>query len=363
MPSYSPIKRWMDSAEKARTAERLLALRQKLRVEITDRADRNSLLIATWNLRDFDTNRLGHGARMREALYYIAEIISAFDLVVIQELGRSLDPLEQVLGILGHEWDYLASDTVEDDTGRDQRMAFLYRRSKLGFRKIWGEVVLPGGYIVSPRGGIVDPRKEGELQFVRAPFMAAFQADGFKFNLCPLHLRYDGHTTASLQRHIAQLDGIARFFRERQDREREDYILVGDFGIGGPSDVVAKSLERSGFDVPEALIKRRLGLDGNGTHYDQIAFRAKTDRLELVRAGTFRFFDAVFRNNDDDFATYEKLMPEEKANDLWNGGPRGYYGAQWRTWQMSDHLPLWVELKVDFSDHYLEAIRRSSSQP
>jgi hypothetical protein len=25
----------------------------------------------------------------------------------------------------------------------------------------------------------------------------------------------------------------------------------------------------------------------------------------------------------------------------------------WRTFQMSDHLPMWVELKIDYSDDYL----------
>ena len=101
MPTYFPIKRWMDAAEKVRTAERLLALRQKLKSEITDRAGRNSLLIATWNLRDFDSNRLGHGPRLRESHYYIAEIISAFDLIALQEISRNLEALETVLSILG----------------------------------------------------------------------------------------------------------------------------------------------------------------------------------------------------------------------------------------------------------------------
>ena len=67
----------------------------------------------------------------------------------------------------------------------------------------------------------------------------------------------------------------------------------------------------------------------------------------------------MFRDHDDDFAAYSELMPPEKASDLWNGGPRGYYVNQWRTWQVSDHVPLWVALKVDFSDHYLETIRKS----
>ena len=31
-----------------------------------------------------------------------------------------------------------------------------------------------------------------------------------------------------------------------------------------------------------------------------------------------------------------------------------YFTGRWRTFQMSDHLPLWVELKIDFSDQYLK---------
>ena len=30
------------------------------------------------------------------------------------------------------------------------------------------------------------------------------------------------------------------------------------------------------------------------------------------------------------------------------------YYHKWRTFQMSDHLPLWVELEIDFSNEYLE---------
>ena len=34
--------------------------------------------------------------------------------------------------------------------------------------------------------------------------------------------------------------------------------------------------------------------------------------------------------------------------------PEKYFTGSWRTFQMSDHLPLWVELKIDFSDQYLK---------
>jgi len=37
-----------------------------------------------------------------------------------------------------------------------------------------------------------------------------------------------------------------------------------------------------------------------------------------------------------------------------------YYLTKWRTFQMSDHLPLWVELKIDFSDQYLERVLKET---
>jgi endonuclease/exonuclease/phosphatase family metal-dependent hydrolase len=359
MPVYSPIRRWMDSAEKARTAERLLALRQKLSSEITGRVGRESLLIATWNLRDFDTNRLGHGPRLREAFYYIAEVVSAFDLVVLQEVSRNLDALEGVMAILGPEWDYFATAAVDVGGGREERMAFVFRQDKIRFRKIAGEIVLPGGQMTVMRGGEYDPRRGEQLQFVRSPFLAAFEAGAVRLNFCVLHLCHLGGTKSSAEQQAPALDALGRFFRERQDREREDYILIGDFGIAAP-DHLAKALERHGFDIPEPLSKKRAYL-ADDKYYDQIAFRIRRDRLELGSAGTFRHFDAVFRDNDEDFAAYQEFMPETKANDLWNGGPRGYYTQQWRTWQISDHQPLWVELKVDFSDHYLDMIRKGGS--
>jgi hypothetical protein len=197
---------------------------------------------------------------------------------------------------------------------------------------------------------------------MRTPFLAAFQSGGFKFNLCVLHFNYEGLKAADLDWHTAQIEAAARFLRDRRERDREEYILLGDFGVGAPSDLVAQVLRRHGFDLPEGLTKRRAQLDG-AHYYDQMAFRIARDRLELAGCGAFRYFDAVFRDKEEDFAAYGDLMPEEKANDLWNGGPRDYYVNQWRTWQMSDHLPLWVELTVDFSDQYLDAIRKTAVQP
>jgi endonuclease/exonuclease/phosphatase family metal-dependent hydrolase len=39
--------------------------------------------------------------------------------------------------------------------------------------------------------------------------------------------------------------------------------------------------------------------------------------------------------------------------------PAKLFAGSWRTFQMSDHLPLWVELKIDFSDQYLKKQKKA----
>ena len=39
-----------------------------------------------------------------------------------------------------------------------------------------------------------------------------------------------------------------------------------------------------------------------------------------------------------------------------------YFHDTYRIDQMSDHKPLWVELKVDFSDQYIEKLRQEVSK-
>jgi hypothetical protein len=35
-------------------------------------------------------------------------------------------------------------------------------------------------------------------------------------------------------------------------------------------------------------------------------------------------------------------------------GKKQYYRTYWRTHQMSDHLPMWMEIKTDFGREYLQ---------
>ena len=84
MPYYKELQN--DSRASARTIKRLLVLRKQLSREIPTRTLKKTLLIATWNIREFDST--SYGERMPEAFYYIAEIIARFDIVAVQESER-----------------------------------------------------------------------------------------------------------------------------------------------------------------------------------------------------------------------------------------------------------------------------------
>src|SRR6188768_1757099 len=102
MPFYQYIN--ASTTNGKRTIERLLKLRIKLDNEIPQKHLEKNLLIASWNIREFDSP--AYGDRAEEAFYYIAEIISKFDIVAIQEVRQDLKALKKLLYILGSYWEY-----------------------------------------------------------------------------------------------------------------------------------------------------------------------------------------------------------------------------------------------------------------
>jgi len=145
MVQYSGMRRWKDKTAQVRTINNLIKLRKSLSRNIKDKRDEGSFLLASWNLRDFDSNKFGHGKRLDESYLYIAEIISAFDLIALQEINRDLSALEKLMKILGRrDWDYIVTDTTEGRGGNQERIAFVYNRHRISFAKMAGEVVLPG---------------------------------------------------------------------------------------------------------------------------------------------------------------------------------------------------------------------------
>jgi hypothetical protein len=371
-----------DPAAAKRCAERLLVMRASLE-PVRKRKSDGSLLLATWNIRDFDSNKFGFGNRLPESFYYIAEMLSCFDLVAVQEVNRDLRPLEKVMRILGRKWDYIATDTTSGSGGNDERMAFLYNTEKVWFRKIAGEIVLPDGQLIVSRKKVKPPKKQGpsditdaemeeareefdevRQQFARTPFLVSFQSGWFKFSLCTVHIYYGRDSGEQLERRIAEIERLVKFFAERQDetndQERDDlgnvenYVLLGDFNVVSPEHRTMQALKGHGFTVPAAIDGRKVR--GEGDHfYDQIATRVKDARFKVVSGGMLDIYKDVFRDTEEDRAIYERFMPKSdpEKNEQFRAKTKDALYKKWRTWQMSDHSPLWVEIETDFAEDYL----------
>lgn len=363
-----------DTMARRRCAERLRAMRASL-APLHARRTPTSLLLATWNIRDFDSNKFGYGPRLTESFYYLAEIAGCFDLIALQEVNRDLAALERLVRILGRQWDYIVTDATEGAGGNGERMAFLFRSDKVWFRKIAGEVVLPDGQlVVSPKA--VKPPKDKEAttsvdiedarqQFARTPFLVAFQSGWFRFSLCTVHIYYGRDSGAKLKRRIAEIEQLVQFFANRQDREAKDaasgaqaenYILLGDFNVVSPEHQTMTALQSHGFTVPDAISGRKVRADGDH-FYDQIAVRVLDPRFRVVTGGIVDMYADVFRDTEEDRSIYAPLMPAEAPEEEGEkkATQEGLY-RKWRTWQMSDHAPLWVEIETDFTDDYLERL-------
>ena len=338
MPAYGSLNYIEDAAEKTRTVEKLLALRGQLDRQIPAKTATDTLLLATWNIRSFGDNRRD------ESLHYMAEIISRFDLVAIQEVANDLGGLQKLVKLLGPNWDYIVTDSTEGTAGGGERMAFVYDKCKVFFRKMAGELVLPDKKLINEK-----------LQFARTPFNVAFQAGWFRFILAAVHIYY-GTASKNDPRRVAEINAVAEFLNKRAKKEDENYILLGDFNIFNQGDETMKALFKHGFYIPDAIREHPTDL-GRTKYYDQIAFKLKIDTNMTVfsennqRAGAFNFTETIYPPGES--GLYKRYFNEKYVKDKTDTQIEQYYLTNWRTFQMSDHLPLWIELKIDFSDQYL----------
>lgn len=350
MPFYYELAK--NLPDRKRVAATMLRLRTSLDKEIPARTVTDSLLLGTWNLRAFA--KPGRGGRTGESFLYIAEIISRFDLVALQEVREDLGALKHLTGLLGPWWKYIVTDTTEGSEGNYERLAFVYDSRKVRFGGLAGEVVLPP--VKLPDGG-----RQPVRQLARTPFLVGFEAGWFSFMLCTVHILY-GKGVADHPGRLAEIQAIANHLAKRAADRRSwsnNMLLLGDFNIFDNSQKTYKALGDAGFTVPKGLnqVPTNTGVDAR--YFDQIAYNVKDARFAIRQSGVYNLFQVVYR--DADFSTYRKLAGR-KITHKSNGAlrteaeQRAYFRQTYRTFQMSDHLPLWAELKIEFGGDYLKDI-------
>ena len=87
-----------------------------------------SLILGTWNIRNFDDDRFDYGPREVEAYYYLAEVISWFDVIAVQEINADLRPLKTLMRVLGGQYEYIVHRRDPHRTGRKQGEAWVHLR-------------------------------------------------------------------------------------------------------------------------------------------------------------------------------------------------------------------------------------------
>jgi hypothetical protein len=311
-------------------AQGLLALRARVRAaRIPSSKLDETLNVAVWNIREF-----GKVRRSEAAIHYIAEILGQFDLIALVELRNDLRDLARVLPILGDYWNVIYSDWITDSGGNSERIAYLYDKRAVVFNGLAAEVD-------SPR------KKQGEeylaqQSFWRAPYMCSFRAGNFDFITVATHARW-GNSLAGRQAELQLLaDWIDTRFKDRFV-EDHDLIVMGDFNIPALDDALFKALTSRGLQIPEPLRTLQSGgqvIQGTNleksARYDQILHRPTVGANFVKAGGTLDFFF--------DDANIKKLFPDES------------YTREQFSYQLSDHLPLWIQVKTDIDGYRLDQI-------
>jgi len=280
-----------------------------------------SLNLATWNIREF-----GKKARRKAALHYIAEILGQFDLIAVTEVRDNLSDLEKVLAILGPYWRAVYSDFDTDRAGNRERIAYVYDKRAVTFTGLAAEADTP----------VKKDKKSGEyiptITWWRSPYIASFRAGNFDFILLAAHIRWD--SSGGKASRTRALKALAKWVNKRQREKHvadKDIIVMGDFNIPKTNDALFKAITGKGLRVPNALRDIHTNLAKN-KRYDQILHHPHFTKSFTDHGGVLDFY----RGN------HRVLFPDLTKNKF--------------TYQLSDHLPLWVQVNTDTDDEQLDQI-------
>jgi hypothetical protein len=314
----------------AEVAAGLLALKKRIdAAKIPSSKLDETINVAVWNVREFGKKR-----RKPAALHYIAEILGQFDLIALVELRDNLEDFGRVCQFLGPSWDLVYSDWMPDDGGNRERAGFLFDRRAVTFNGLAAEVDAPRG-----KAGT---EYLATQSFWRAPYMCSFRSGNFDFIAIATHARW-GKSIAGRE---AELGMLADWIDERQkDKSVEDHdlILMGDFNTPKLDDRLFKALTRRGLQVPDSLMTLKSGdVTVGGSNLNK---NARYDQILHLPTAKKRFTNFG--------GTLDFHVSDAGIKELFPGA--GMTRTQF-TYQLSDHFPVWVQIKTDIDGERLTQI-------
>lgn len=295
-------------------------LRKHKKSRAIPKREQGKLLVATWNIAN-----LGVQARRDQDLSVIAELVSWFDIIAVQECRENFGDLFEIHNKLPKYYRVIMSDA----SGNNERMAFLYDSKKLTVLEEVGEIAFPPSRLKSIKLPGVNAQFNG---FDRTPYLAAFSAGKTSLMFVNVHLFYGDEKPESIARRTLETFAVAKWADVRKKSPysfTRELVALGDFNMPkcDPSDPIFKALTKLGLDLPEhsTQIASSISSDAN---YDQIAFFPETSQERFTGLkGVFDFDTAIFP-------------------DLWNDGTNQKDFKAFLRYYVSDHRPMWVQLTV-----------------
>lgn len=277
------------------------------------------LLVATWNIAN-----LGVQERRIEDYQLIAEMLSWFDLIAVQEVNDNLQGLRGIQQQLPARMKVLFSD----EAGNNERLAFIYDSKKVSLREKVGEIAIPPSEARHIKLPGITQTFDG---FDRNPYLAAFQAGHFQFLLVNVHLYYGSESAVSINRRSLETFAVARWADNRRKSPNcycPDIIALGDFNLPKPvpGDPIFDALTKRGLHLPQHTSEVGSNLSSDN-HYDQIAFFPGATQADFTgQSGIFDFDGAVF----------SQLHATRPLKDF----------LAYVRYYVSDHRIMWAEFKT-----------------
>lgn len=305
---------------------------------LPDRTAKDRLLFATWNIRELGRSSRGLGFRMDESYAYIAEILSHFDVIAIQEL-KDRSALTKLLALLGDDYKAEFSFVAPGNSGNRERQGFIYDTRKVAFGDISTTIVFE----------TIKDSGSSTGQPSRPPFLAEFIVNGRKLFAVTTHVYFGRSTGPYFERRLGEIEQMASGLDSTFERNfpAHPVIFAGDMNVSQPDGREMEKLTSNGFETTDYLRSAPTNLQQNRP-YDQIMIRSKTAaKMPIGKAGVSNAFEHVFRLED-----WEDYRIEMKKGTSANSNSRlseeGRFKRYYRTYQISDHHLKWAEFRIDW---------------
>ena len=337
------LKKVLTKTQKKRAIQKILKIKDHLVTSGVPYKRDDNLLVCNWNLKEF-----GQSEKHPEFYYYMAEMMFAFDLVIIQEVRRSIKELQILSNILGDSWTYIINDVTEGNQGNSERSAVLYNSKRVSFSGFSGELVVDGG-----------------PQLKRTPHITGFLTAWKHFSVINVHLDPGDSTTNATHRknELQQIMNILEPKLGTGGLGYENIMISGDFNFYPTIDDDAIDLlDAYGFKQVNKLSNVDSTLAQNNFTYDRL-FIKRDKYFEIIKDenGDENGGGVEFRSLfEDDLGAYKSMAkPDyERRNPtrtLSDTRYPNYFWVHWLSRQMSDHYPIWLEINTDSSVTYLES--------